>query len=859
MPSGMLLRFIKTVAVVWLILIVGSCSDRISREPLRIIPQFEWTLSNVNTDTTRSIVINQVKVPDFVQLELKSRNIMELFSAYPGADVYSVYDSIAKEIWRYQTLLNISDSIYRYSNIDLVFEGIDTFGEIYINDSLVERTDNMFRTWRIPAKRYLKSGNNKLSIMLLPVESQGILLKQKTPYVLPASDPVSPLISPFVRKAPYQFGWDWAPRCLTTGLWRPVSLEAYDGFRINSMHVRLVELVDSIAWMDAAIDIANTMQLGDVVIKIGDSFRQFRLSGNDTTVHVPFKVANPKLWWPNGMGKQNLYDFKALAFVDGLLLDSVSIKTGIRSSELVMEKDSIGTSFFFKINGLPVFAKGANYVPNGHFPGTEGDAKRLQLLQDAATVGMNMIRVWGGGVYEDNRFYQICDSLGLMVWQDFMFACAMYPVDSLFISNVELEAADQLRRLRNHPSIVLWCGNNESDVAWKNWGWQKQYGIVPEDSIIIRKGYEALFQDKLPSLVQKFQPGVPYVHSSPLSNWGKREYFNHLNMHYWGVWHGEEPIDSFKVNIPRFMSEYGMQSFPSYKKMVEANNGLIPDLDGSFIANRQKSYKGNKLLLKYIEEKYGPVRSVEELCYLSQLHQADAMTMAIESHRLNQGKCMGTLYWQLNDVWDGASWSTLESDGKWKAAHYDLNRLYGNQILMVDQSNDTVVVFGQQFIDDGKTYDLQWQVVSFAGDVISKGAIRTSVASTYKNTIFKYALKDLIRSADPSDSYLQLNLIQSDTVVASKTHFFKSPIQLKLMPPEIRCKKLNPVSGNQIFELSCGQFTYGLMVDTDLTETRFSSNYFHLHPNKPVVVSLPVVSEIGCENLKFRSFVPASR
>ena len=859
MPSVMPLPFIKSIVVICFILIIGACSDRISRAPLRINPQLEWTLSNLNNDTTSSISMNKAVVPGFVQLELKSRNLLGHYSSSSDADMYSIYDSVAKETWQYQTYLNVSDSLYSYSHIDLVFDGIDTFGDIYVNDSLVERTDNMFRTWRIPVKRFLKKGVNEIAVVLNPVESEGNLLRQKIPYVLPASDPVAPMISPFIRKAPYQFGWDWAPRCLTTGLWRPVSLEAYDAFRINSMHVRLVEQVDSIAWMDAAIEITNTKATGDVVIKIRDSFRQFRLTGKDTTVHVPFKIVNPELWWPNGMGSQYLYDIKAHAFVDGLLMDSISITTGIRDSELVMEKDSVGTSFFFRINGKPVFAKGANYVPNGHFPGAEGDDKRLQLLKDAAAVGMNMIRVWGGGVYEDDRFYQICDSLGLMVWQDFMFACAMYPSDTSFIRNVEQEVSYQLRRLRNHPSIVLWCGNNESDVAWKNWGWQKQYGIGLEDSITIRKGYEMLFLDRIPSLVQRFAAGTPYVHSSPLSNWGKRENFNHMNMHYWGVWHGEEPIDSFKVNIPRFMSEYGMQSYPAFNKIIEANNGLAPELNGPFIANRQKSYKGNRLLLKYIEGEYGPVRSTEELCYLSQLHQADAMSIAIESHRLNYGKCMGTLFWQLNDVWDGASWSTIESNGKWKAAHYELKRLYGNDILIVEQSNDTVVLYGQQFSDESKTYDLGWEVVSFSGELISKGSISTTITGPLKNKLISIALSDLLHSSNPLGSYLQLNLFQADSVVASKTHFFNHPKHLMLSPTEIRCKKLDVSSGNQRFELTTEQFAFGVMIDPIPTAGNWSFNYFHLHPDKPVIVSLPVVTEIGCETLKFRSFVPSLR
>jgi beta-mannosidase len=623
------------------------------------------------------------------------------------------------------------------------------------------------------------------------------------------------------------------------------------------MHVKLVELTDSLAWMDAVVELANDRVLPDVIVKVGESFRQIRLCGKDTTVHIPFQVVNPRLWWPNNMGDQHLYEFKSHAYVNGYLIDSVSVHSGIRSSELVMEPDSIGTSFYFRINDSPVFIQGANYVPNGHFPGQEGDDKRLQLLKDAAAVGMNMIRVWGGGVYEDDRFYEICDSLGLMVWQDFMFACAMYPSDADFVENVKQEVSNQLLRLRNHPSVVLFCGNNESDVAWKNWGWQQQYGLTPTDSITIRKGYEKLFMGLIPDLVSKLAPTTPYVHTSPLSNWGKRQNFNHLNMHYWGVWHGEEPIDSFRVNVPRFMSEYGMQSYPSFSKLLLANGGTAPDLSGGFMTDRQKSYKGNKLLIRYIEQRYGIVKSSDELSYLSQLHQVDAMAMAIESHRLNFGRCMGTLFWQLNDVWDGASWSTIESDGKWKAAHCALKRLYGRSIILVDQTKDSLHVYVQLHQSERADIELKWELLGFFGEVFGSNEVEKTINGQQASKIISIPLESLLQKRNSSEVFLNLQLYEGDTITATKMHLLVLPKQLRLTTPAIKCISKGYDNGQQQLQLSSDRLALGVMVELPGARGNWTQNYFNLLPNRPVVVSVPMASESGCERMVYKSYLPS--
>jgi len=820
--------------LILILLLACSCNSQFNKTVKRDAPDFVWSLTGKDSISADSLRIANVSVPGFVQKELLLQSVPENSKIKTEALISrgQVMEA-SNHTWTYETVFHVSDTALQYDHVDLVFDGIDTYGSVYLNDSLLGNVNNMFRQWRFASRSFMKKGANKLRVQLKPVVPHANALLQQLSYRIPSGDPVDPPVSPFVRKAPYQFGWDWSPRLLSMGIWRPVRLEMYDGIRIASTYYSVKEISDSIAWMNARVELDVNAKHAEVVLKVDGAFKQLQVQGNDTVIDMTFRVLNPKLWWPNGMGDQHRYDFKVLAYADGFLVDSSMVTTGIRTTELIMEPDDYGTSFYFKINGKKVFAQGANYVPQSLLPGIVGDEDRLRLLSDAASVGMNMLRVWGGGIYEHDRFYELCDSLGLMVWQDFMFACSMYPSDSLFLSNVEAEVEYQVKRLRNHPSLAVWCGNNESDVAWKNWGWQKQYGITPADSSTIRKGYENIFQGIIPRIMVDAAPSQPYIHTSPLSNWGKKQNFAHLNMHYWGVWHGEEPIDSFKVNIPRFMSEYGMQSFPSSNKMAEANNGFIPDLNGAFIANRQKSYKGNKLLLKYIEEKYGPVRSTEDLCYLSQLHQADAMTAAIESQRMEYPRCMGTLYWQLNDVWNGASWSTIEEDGTWKAGHYALKRLYAPSLLSYRLVNGKAEVWYQTHAPSESDLKLECSLSDLDGKPKNTQLIPFRDTTNLPRLLLSIEMDSLLRGWPINNAYWHIKVLSNEQVLAETVALFTEPSKLELKNPELEFNISRVDNGGRIkLGIRSNTFVKGFKVDFDRIAGKFSENYLDLTPGK---------------------------
>jgi beta-mannosidase len=559
----------------------------------------------------------------------------------------------------------------------LIFDGLDTYANVYLNDSLILSADNMFRSWEVSVKEVLRVGENTLKVKFFsPVTKQ----RDANSYgqlTFPAdNDPTK--TAPFVRKAAYHFGWDWGPRFVTCGMYRGVRLEFGDRVRIRRFRGDIKELTDSIAKVDVHVQLENPegRELRVQVHKRGTSYMPVNVTTTGTQVTVPIEIFEPKRWWPNGAGEQHRYEIGVSVWEQDQTLDFKIYHIGLREIELVNAPDSIGTSYYFKVNGEPLFMKGANYIPQDVFLPRVTPEQYDTLLQRVHDAGMNMLRVWGGGVYEDDRFYELCDSLGILVWQDFMFAGTMYPWDADFIANVEAEADEQLGRLNWRPCIALWCGNNEIDVAWHNWGWQQKYGYSPSDSAQMWQGYLDLFEKRLPALVE--QHAGNYISTSPTSNWGTPENFNHGSMHYWGVWHGREPISSFEDNVGRFMVEYGMQSYPHLETLRDYLDSSFLVLGDSTLMARQKSYIGNGEIERHLTDlglTYDDLKS-----YIAATHEAQAVALqtAISAHLKAQPHCMGTLFWQLNDCWPGPSWSVIDYRGRLKPAYHEVRGLFTN-------------------------------------------------------------------------------------------------------------------------------------------------------------------------------------
>lgn len=579
---------------------------------------------------------------------------------------------IEEKDWTYSTSFVLDENQMNYTSAELVFEGLDTEAKIWLNDSLILQANNMFRSWRIPVRSLLRTGENQLRVTFESRVNKYAKKADSLRFVYPADSDDSKT-APFVRKAAYHFGWDWAPRFVTCGIWKPVSLEFYDAARIAEVWIEQTELTEQKAKLRAHVEVATYQDDLDFEIEVNG--KQYRLSGSDSllTTTVDFEIENPKIWWPNGSGDQHLYSIPIRLLNGEKEIEFTERKIGLRTVELVNEPDSIGTSFYFRVNGQPLFIKGANYVPQDVFLPRVQPAQYRSLLIAAKEANMNMLRVWGGGVYERDLFYELCDSLGLMVWQDFMFAGTMYPGDAAFVQNVSEEVRQQIRRLRNHPSLALWCGNNEIEVAWKNWGWQQKYGYSEADSTKMWNDYLHLFHEVIPEIVEQESPEIAYVPTSPQSNWGTAPNFNHGSMHYWGVWHGRELISAFEENVGRFMVEYGMQSYPEMATLQQFISPENLHLDSPVMQVRQKSYIGNDEIFRHIGDLgVSEPNNLSDFINASQRAQAEALQTAIYAHINSNGHCMGTLLWQLNDCWPGPSWSIIDYTGSKKTAYYEV-------------------------------------------------------------------------------------------------------------------------------------------------------------------------------------------
>ena len=647
---------------------------------------------------------------------------------------------IEDSVWKWRSTFLVTDELLENEFVSIEFPLIDTYAEISINGVPVAQCSNAFHPYRIPIKSRLKKGENRIEITLYPPV---VFLKEtykNAPYKLPAPNDAHPIaVAPYVRKPQYQFGWDWALRMNTIGLLKPAKLIAYSTNQLLSATVQTVSIHEKKADLEARLvfdqPLRDSMQFqsklfGKIVIPPGKDVYSFQ-----------FALENPVLWWPNGQGDPHLYtdnwELTTLYNNDEIKI-SKDVVFGVRTSELVMEKDNWGTSYLIKINGRPVFCKGADYIPQDIFPSRVSPEKLREMVKQMKLSNFNMVRIWGGGYYPDDEFYQACDEAGIMVWQDFMFACAMYPGSPEFLRNVKEEVNYQLPRISSHPSVVLFNGNNEVDVAWKNWGFQLKYNLYGKSAKEIELAYDTLFKGLLPQEVKRLST-VPYIHTSPLSNWGKDEYYNHGSQHYWGVWHGKDPLSDFGKKIGRFNAEYGFQSFPEMSTIRRFADSSQWRLDSPVMKHHQKSYVGNGMIAKHADLLYGKSKSFEEFVYFSQLTQAEAVGMAVAGHRLDAPRCMGTLYWQLNDCWPAPSWSGIDYFGNWKALQYRMKKDYAPITVLKKDIEGSTAFYLTSDLPGNHEVSVSWKVRKLTGEVyLEKADVKTLSSLTSKQlNIFK--------------------------------------------------------------------------------------------------------------------------
>lgn len=787
------------------------------------------------------------KVPGTVHTDLLDNGIID--DPFYRLNEHEV-QWVDKEGWEYKTQFNIDKELLQYHRVALDFKGLDTYADVYLNGIKLLSSDNMFREWDVDIREAIKEGQNELHIVFKSPIAEGIKKYDAQGYVIPASDndlakigkvEGNKKVSIYTRKAGYHFGWDWGPRLVSSGIWRPVYLKAWNEARITSLQIIQGNLNESKANLTAVFEIEaendkkatisvknNNEQLATLDVEIKKGTGAYKLE---------FAIDNPKLWWTNGLGEQHLYNLVGELETNGIKA-SKETRIGLRTLELVREKDKRGTSFYFKLNGHPVFMKGANYIPNDVFLPRVSDEDYKTVIETAKNSNFNMLRIWGGGIYENDIFYDLCDEAGILVWQDFMFACAMFPGDEAFLENVKQEAADNVKRLRNHPSIALWCGNNEILAAWYGWGWKRAAeNESKENADKIWEAYTNIFHKVLPDVVAKHDPQRSYWGSSPSSGIGIPADLVNGDEHYWGVWWGKQPFQTYATHIARFMSEYGFQSFPEIatvkKYALPKDYHILSDV----MKSHQRSSIGNETIEYYMLKEYEQPKDFESFLYVNHVLQAEGIKFALEGHRRAMPYCMGSLYWQINDCWPVASWSSTDYYQRWKALQYYAKKGFEQVLVSPYLKADSIKI---NIINDNLesiSGELKVQITDFDGKVLYEKTQGVDAPANSNATYFKSAKDKLLAGMDTQDIVMAVELIQKGNIIAGNVLYFRPFKELNIPAPLVTYTLTKTENGYSMV-LSSDKLAKNVLIETGDETVVFSDNYFDLLPGKEKKVEL---------------------
>jgi beta-mannosidase len=670
----------------------------------------------------------------------------------------------------------------------------------------------------------------------------------------------------YVRKAAYEYGWDWGPTLVTTGVWRPVHLEAWDQVRVSNLHIRQLDVTAAVAHLNGEVEVTAAGEAtAEVIIryshagKPAEAMRCVALHAGVNKIDLPLEIDNPDLWYPAGYGGQPLYKFTAEVKTQGRVEDERSVTTGLRSVVLRRELDKWGRSFEFVVNGIPVFGKGADVIPFDSFPNRVTEADYRRILESAKDANMNMVRLWGGGYYESDLFYRLCDELGIMVWQDFMFGNDWQPGLYNWKLNVAAEIEDQVRRLREHPSIIIWCGNNETEGALS---WKDRPQLPAGVRYQMWQDYLTTFSGVIPAVVERLDPERPYWPSSPSADYEETSStFQSGDVHIWDVWHGRVPFSTYEQHHGRFVTEYGFQSFPEMKT-IEAFTST-EDRTGIFtpvMLVHQKNDEGNAIIHDYLLRDYPEPKDFASFLYVSQVLQAEGIKVGAEHFRRSRPETMGSIFWQLNDCWPVASWSSIDYYGRWKALQYYARRFYA-PLLVSPHVEDGMV---KTYIVSDKVQpvvgDLHLRVVDMGGKVVKETTRQVSVPGLSSQVYVQWPLSDLggAEGVDLARVFVAAELVVEGRSV-SRNLIYLVPTKLVQLPEAHIGAELTPASGGYHLKLSSRVLARSVYVTFGNASTELSDNYFDLLPGETVdvIVKSGEALDVLRANLKVVSLADA--
>ncbi len=774
---------------------------------------------------------------------------------------------IGETDWTYERTFEVTPDILAHDRVLLRCHGLDTLATITVNGHEVARTDNMFRTYEFDVQAHLVVGKNHIAIHFAA----------PMPYLRQQEDEKGVMYAwsigthrinsgAWLRKEPCNFGWDWGPILVTSGIWRDIELVAYNTARLTDALIVQEHGVDpnadavQLSLRLSAEQIAPSPVTATVTVtREGDTVATsvpVTLDADQTVVEV--LIEQPELWWPNGMGDQPLYTVTVeLHNAEGQVVDTVTKRIGLRTLVLDRHADEWGETFQFVVNGVPFFAKGANWIPADTFAPRLTSANYKDLIVSTADAHMNMLRVWGGGIYEADVFYELCDEYGICVWQDFMFACGLYPAhDAEFMANVVEEAADNVQRIRHHACMALWCGNNELEQ-----------GLVGNEWTAFTmswKDYGKLFDTLLRDVVAKHDPQRDYWPGSPHSPCGDRSYW--LNpacgdTHLWQVWHGKEPLEWYRTAGHRFVSEFGMQSFPEPRTTYTYTLPEDRNITSYVMEYHQRSGIGNSTIIHYMLDWFRLPTSFEALLWLSQMLQGLAIKIAVEHWRRSMPQNMGALYWQLNDCWPGPSWSSIDHVGRWKALQYMARRFFAPVLVtgVEDTEQHTVALHVTSDLADAVEGTLRWTLTTVDGTRIAGDDIPVTVAPRQNTAIDTLDLSAHVAEHTARNLLLWLELHPDAGVVSGNLVLLVRPKHLALPQPAIQVTT-RAVNAHTV-DVTLESDVPALYVWLELPDeaARYDDGFFHLYPGQPKTVQItspvPLDADAVQDTLRVQSLV----
>ncbi|KAB8125598.1 glycoside hydrolase family 2 protein [Gracilibacillus oryzae] len=737
---------------------------------------------------------------------------------------------IANQDYVFQKQFELDNQTLAYENISLIFHGIDTIAEIFLNGRKLANTNNMHRIYEVSAKDYLQGGTNTIELVLSSPIQYIEEIHQR--------DPLSGVDHAMegyqhLRKAHSMFGWDWGPKIPDLGIWRDVELVMWNENRINDVYIaqkheqNLVHLNVQVK-LEQEVD-TNLAILAKITDPNGKQEEQV-INQAKQTEQFSFTIENPKIWWPAGYGEQPLYNVEIILQKAEEHIDRKNHNIGLRTIEVKHEDDEWGKSFEFVINGYPIFMKGANYIPEDNLLPRTSRSRTEQLIKDSVAANFNMIRVWGGGHYPEDYFYELCDQYGLIVWQDFMYACSVYRLTEQFEQNVRQEAIDQIKRIRHHASLGIWCGNNEVEEAMEPWGWPKKADW--------RRDYIKLFEIILPDIVKEHDPQTFYWSSSPSSGGGfdKPRNPDIGDVHYWEVWHGQKPFTDYRNYYFRFCSEFGFQSFPAMKTIKSFTEPEDRNIFSRIMEKHQKNDDANGKILYYLSENFLYPKDFDALLFTSQLLQAEAIKYVVEHWRRNLGRCMGSLYWQLNDCWPVASWSSIDYFGRWKALHYFTKKFYDPILLSLEEGESDVNIYVTNDHLSGIKCRIEWKLMDTRSHILEQGELHADIPASTAKSCKSLDFTNLLTEDRKRDCYFEAILYVDDEKYSNATVIFTKTKHFDFLNPNLVTQLKE---NDEQFMIEVTATSYTKYIEIQLAEdVILSDNYFDLSANELKVVTI---------------------